>query len=295
MPKIKSDGRRQQTISRTATVSGFGYWSGKDVRLEFRPAAPHSGITFVRSDFPSPRRIPARVEHRVEMPRRTTLAANGASVEMVEHVLAALYGLHVDNCEIWVDSSEMPGADGSSQAFVTAILEAGIVEQAKPRKRITIKSRFRVGSETAWIEAAPSRDEKSFSLGYTLDYGADSPIGRRHFQIAITPDAFQSELAQARTFILEEEAIWLRERGLGQKVSTQDLLVFGRHGLIDNHLRFDDECVRHKMLDVVGDLSLIQCDLVGEFTAFRSGHKLNAELVNEILFAQNASSLRKSA
>ena len=110
--------RRQTTIAKSATVTGFGLWSGKDICLEFRPAEPNSGIVFVRSDLGPDARVPARVEHRIESPRRTTLSANGVSVEMVEHVMAALAGLRIDNCEIHVDAPEMPGMDGSSLAFL---------------------------------------------------------------------------------------------------------------------------------------------------------------------------------
>src|SRR5437762_11052379 len=121
--------RKQRTIARPAEVTGFGYWSGKNARVEFRPAAPSSGIVFVRDDLDRPRRIPVAVEHRIEVPRRTALAADGSQVEMVEHILAALYGLSIDNCEIWVDGPEMPGCDGSAQPFVAALDAAGVVEQ----------------------------------------------------------------------------------------------------------------------------------------------------------------------
>ena len=121
--------RRQCTISRPAVVEGFGYWSGRDVRVEFRPAAADTGYVFVRTDLASPVRIPASIEHRVESPRRTTLRSGGAEVAMVEHVLAALGGLQVDNCEIHVDAAELPGCDGSSRPFVQALDAAGIEPQ----------------------------------------------------------------------------------------------------------------------------------------------------------------------
>ena len=110
-------------------MAGFGYWSGRDVHVELRPAPPHTGIVFVRRDFEPARRIPADVHKRIEVPRRTTLVAEGTQVEMVEHVLAALYGLAIDNCEVWVDSSELPGLDGSCQPLVEALLAAGVIEQ----------------------------------------------------------------------------------------------------------------------------------------------------------------------
>src|SRR5262245_1254011 len=121
--------RKQRTIAHPTEVTGFGYWSGKNVKVEFRPAPVNAGIVFVREDLERPRRMPVSVEHRIEVPRRTALAADGCQVEMVEHILAAIYGLAIDNCEIWVDGQEMPGCDGSAQPFVAALDAAGIVEQ----------------------------------------------------------------------------------------------------------------------------------------------------------------------
>ncbi len=114
--------RYQNTIAEPVSVEGFGYWSGLDVRVEFRPAEPHTGIVFVRTDLPRLCRIPAQVTNRIEIPRRTSLRAHGFTVEMVEHVMASLAGLQIDNCEIWVNRAEMPGCDGSSRPFVDALL-----------------------------------------------------------------------------------------------------------------------------------------------------------------------------
>ncbi|MGI8980640.1 MAG: UDP-3-O-acyl-N-acetylglucosamine deacetylase [Pirellulaceae bacterium] len=274
--------RKQRTISRPAEVTGFGYWSGKDVRVEFRPAPPQSGIVFVRGDLDRPRRIPVAVEHRIEVPRRTALAADGAQVEMVEHILAALYGLSIDNCEIWVDGPEMPGCDGSAQAFVAALDAAGAVEQPALRRRLVVTDITRVGDDDCWIEARPLPGGR-LSLKYKLDYGQNNPIGKQAIEVALSAASFRQELAPARTFILQEEADWLRQRGLGTRVTNQDLLVFGPEGVLDNELRFDNECVRHKALDLLGDLSLAGFDLAGQFIAYKSGHRLNAELVKVLL------------
>jgi UDP-3-O-[3-hydroxymyristoyl] N-acetylglucosamine deacetylase len=263
-------------------VAGFGYWSGRDVQVEFRPAPPHSGIVFVRRELEPPRRIAADVRQRIEVPRRTTLAGDGTQVEMVEHVLAALYGLAIDNCEVWVDGSELPGLDGSCQPMVEALLAAGIVEHAASRRRLVVTDVTRVGDDETWVEARPTRGS-GLTIKYRLDYGSNSPIGRQTIELTISPSVFRTELAAARTFILAEEAEWLRQRGLGQRVTNQDLLVFGPEGPIDNELRMENECVRHKALDLVGDLALARCDLVGHFIAHRSGHRLNAELVKVLL------------
>jgi UDP-3-O-acyl N-acetylglucosamine deacetylase len=274
--------RKQQTIVKPAAVEGFGYWSGRDIRVELLPAAANTGIVFVRTDVEPPVRIEAVVSNRIEVPRRTTLSRQGSRVEMVEHLMAALSGLQVDNCEIRVNGAEMPGMDGSAAAFVDALLGAGIVEQDAPRALLIVGDVTRVGNEEVWIEARPSLN-KQLTVKYRLDYGNDNAIGRQTLQTSITPKTFRAELATSRTFMLQAEADWLRSQGLGTRVTTSDLLVFGDLGPIDNELRFDNECVRHKILDVVGDLALAGCDLVGEIVAHRSGHRLNAELVQALL------------
>ncbi|MBC8356632.1 MAG: UDP-3-O-[3-hydroxymyristoyl] N-acetylglucosamine deacetylase [Planctomycetes bacterium] len=274
--------RSQHTIAKPVEVAGFGYWSGKDVRVEFRPAESGTGLVFVRQDLDSRPRIPALVENRIETPLRTTLVAGGVSVEMVEHVLAACAGLEVDNCEIWVDQPEMPGCDGSSQAFVDALKHAGIVEQNETRKRLVVSDVTRVGDAESWVEVRP-RPRGGLKVKYRLDYGSENAIGRQTIELAVTPESFCRELAEARTFLFESEAEWLRSRGLGTRVTVEDLVVFGDEGPIGNELRFEDECVRHKALDLVGDFALAGCEIVGTVIAHRSGHRLNAELVRALL------------
>ena len=274
--------RIQHTLSNPVSVSGFGYWSGLDVRIEFRPAAIDTGITFVRADLPDQPRIPACVGNRIDLPLRTALASGTASVEMVEHIMAALASEEVDNCEVWVDRAEMPGMDGSSQAFVDALRSVSRVNQARSRARLVVTEPIRVGDETSWIEATPSHHGEYY-VEYQLDYTNCPAIGRQCFGIETGRDTFANQLANARTFLLEQEAQWLRDQGLGQKVTYQDLLVFGAEGPINNTLRYEDECVRHKTLDVIGDLALAGYDLDARIVACRSGHRLNAEMVRCLL------------
>ncbi len=283
--------RQQRTIGKTTSVTGFGLWSGNDVHVEFRPAAPDTGLVFVRSDLARHTRIPAAVDWRIEVPRRTNLAVGEVTVAMVEHVIAACAGLQIDNCEIWVDEAEMPGMDGSSSAFVEALDEAGIVAQSAPRSQLVVTEPLRVGSDTEWVEARPT-DDGVLTCEYHLDYGP-GPIGRQSFRLSLSPDAFRQELAPARTFLMLQEAEWLRSSGLGTRVTYQDLLVFDDERPIDNRLRFDDECVRHKTLDMVGDLALAGCDVIGHVVAHRSGHRLNAELVAALLERREATQHRE--
>ncbi|MDX1962816.1 MAG: UDP-3-O-acyl-N-acetylglucosamine deacetylase [Pirellulales bacterium] len=284
--------RRQRTLARAVGVTGHGYWTGEKVRVEFRPAPECTGIVFVRGDLPQPARIPAVAAARIEIPRRTVLEHGPARVEMVEHALAALAGLQIDNCEIWLDRQELPGLDGSSQDYVDALTWAGVCAQQAPRAQLVISEVIRLGDEQSWIEARPAAGP-GLSLRYVLDYGPRGPIGRQIKQIQLCPRIFREELAACRTFLLREEAEWLMAQGLGRRATLRDLLVFDTEGPVENTLRFPDECVRHKLLDMVGDLALAGCDLVGHVTAHRSGHRLNAELVSHLLARPPA--LRRSA
>jgi UDP-3-O-acyl N-acetylglucosamine deacetylase len=274
--------RYQRTIARPAQVTGFGYWSGQDCQVDFRPAPVDRGITFIRRDLTPAVCIPATWAQRVDTPRRTTLMALTARVEMVEHILAALAGLHIDNCEVVVSAAEMPGCDGSCLPFTNALLDAGIVEQRAERPQWVVRRTTRVGDGQRWVEIRPP-EGTGLTLQYHLDYGPGSAIGRQSIRVNLTPEAFYRALAPARTFLLDSEARQLRQQGLGTRVTSHDLLVFDERGPIGNRLRFPDECVRHKTLDLVGDLALAGCDLVGHVVAYRSGHQLNAELVTTLL------------
>ena len=287
--------RQQATIASTVSVSGFGFWSGQDVTLEFHPAEPDRGITFVRVDLPGQPTISAEVRHRVQGPRRTTLVDNGCAVEMVEHVLAALAGLQIDNCEIHVNRAEMPGCDGSSLAFTKMLNAAGKVSQMSTRSRITVAQPIRVGDDKAWIEARPNSDGR-YRLTFDLDYPSEPAIGAQTFTYEHSNDSFETEIAPARTFVLAAEAEALQSKGLGRRVTNQDVLVFDQAGPMDNTLRFPNECARHKALDMIGDFSLAGADLVGDFVANRSGHLLNSQMVFALLSqAANNSIHRRSA
>jgi UDP-3-O-acyl N-acetylglucosamine deacetylase len=285
--------RRQRTLRRTATVDGFGYFSGQDIRVEFRPAAAGSGVTFIRRDL-GDARVSVSPALRIDVPRRTTLEQQGVRVEMVEHILATLAGLHIDNCEIAVDAAEMPGCDGSALPFVEALDAAGVVEQHVPRPRIQVGRTIRVGSDDSWIEARPARGA-GLSISFELDYGSHTAIGRQSFALDVTPESFRAELAPCRTFLLEEVARAMAAQGIGARVTPHNLLIFTPSGPIDNTLRFDNECARHKVLDVIGDLALTGCDVAADVVAYRSGHKLHAELASRLLEQAEATNDQWSA
>jgi UDP-3-O-acyl N-acetylglucosamine deacetylase len=273
--------RSPRTIARPAPVHGIGFLTGATVRLRFGPAPPGTGIVFVRTDLQPAAHIPARFDHVTGTQRRTTLGEPPAQVGLVEHVLAALAGLRIDNCFVELNAPEPPGLDGSAWGFVEALLDAGVVLQPGQRGvwGVDEAAVVRAGGATLALHPGPSEELR---LSYFLNYGHCSPIDRQSHTQPLTPESFINELACCRTFILESEIAELRSQGLGTRTTTADLLVFGPQGPINNRLRFANEPARHKVLDLVGDLALLGQDLRGHVVAYRSGHPLNVELVRTL-------------
>ena len=184
--------RKQTTLARSVSVSGFGFWSGRDITLTFCPAAAGTGVVFVRSDLPGKPRIEAVVRNRVNGPRRTTLVANGVAVEMVEHVLAALAGLKIDNCEVHINRAEMPGCDGSSAAFVNALLSVEVVTLEALRPVIRVQREIVVGEGQSWIKAEPVT--QGLEVGVSVELRMPSNWSQV-FNSIINPLTFQNQIA----------------------------------------------------------------------------------------------------
>ena len=274
--------RDQNTIAQSTSLTGFGFWTGNDVTIQFRPAPPNSGIVFVRSDLFGQPRVPALVDYREEKPRQTSLVCNGTRVDMVEHVLAALSGLQIDNCEIWTDQPEMPGFDGSSQVFLTALNDAGIVAQPAKRPVRVVTRAFRIGDDHSYIIVTTNR-RGTCEFQYTLIPETNYPLPMQQCRFEFSPEHFRDELSQTRTFIAQHEADTLLAQGLCQRVTPQNVLVLTETGPLENNFRYDNECARHKTLDMVGDFALLGYDLVGTVESVRGGHSLNAECVRQLL------------
>ena len=249
--------------------------------VEFVPAPAGTGIVFTRDAAGVPVRVPATVDHRVEATARTNLASAGVRVQMVEHAISALAGLGIDCCQVRVDAEEMPGLDGSAQAFVDAIDAAGSELLGAPVEPLVVGETCRVGDDDAWVEVSPPRFG-GLSVEYELDYGP-GPIGRQTLALRVTPESYRKELASARTFISQDDATRLREAGLATTVGYGDLLVFDADGPVGNSLRWPDECVRHKVLDLVGDLALVGRPLHAHVRARRSGHRLNGAMAARLV------------
>jgi UDP-3-O-[3-hydroxymyristoyl] N-acetylglucosamine deacetylase len=273
--------RYQRTIARPVELMGVGFLTGAAVRLRFQPAPPSTGVVFVRSDLRSHTQIPAYIDQVTGTARRTTLGHAPAEVALVEHVLATLAGMRIDNCYVELNAPEPPGLDGSAQQFVDLVRRAGTRLQLAQRTIWATEAPLIVAHKGACLTLHPAQDH-TLQITYILDYGSRSPIDLQRATQVITPENFANEIASCRTFILDSEAEELRRQGLGSRTTLADLLVFGPKGPIDNRLRFANEPARHKILDLVGDLSLFGFDIAGHVVAYRSGHPLNIEMVRAL-------------
>jgi len=274
----KTHRSQQQTLARTALIAGHGLFHGIDVKVRLRPADPGTGIVFRRVDLKDRPEVAAHVDNVRSAARRTVLASrSGAVVETVEHLMAALAGLQVDNCLVEIDSIEVPAVDGSCMPFCEAILAAGLTQQSTARSFLSVEESQGVSDRAGeqWIEIIPAYDGNA-TVDYRLDYGPEAVIASQSFSVELTPEAFLRDIAAARTFVLQDEVAALHQMGFGRHLTGRNLVVFDADGsVIDNTLRWQDEPVRHKILDCIGDLALSGRVFVGRVVARRSGHKLN--------------------
>jgi UDP-3-O-[3-hydroxymyristoyl] N-acetylglucosamine deacetylase/3-hydroxyacyl-[acyl-carrier-protein] dehydratase len=271
----------QKTIKGEAKVSGRGVFGGKEVKVIFRPASADSGVVFVRTDVQEPVRIGAVASNLAERSRRTTLKKGSVSVEAVEHCLAAVSALGIDNLVIEIDGLELPAPDCSSVEYFKVLKRIGLVAQSEERKEFIITEPVTINSGDACVYALPSTDD-GLSITFDLDYGGHTGVGRQIFSCRVTAESFEKNLAPARTFCLEAEAKQFQARGMGTHIGPRDVLVIGSDGPIKNSFRFPDECARHKIVDLIGDLALVGRAVKGRIVAYKSGHSLNQQLVRKL-------------
>ncbi len=283
----------QKTIKTAVIVSGIGLHTGQNTSITLRPAKADEGIYFCRVDLPGKPSVklePPSIVTDPSVSRCSIIEANGVRVMTVEHLLAALNGLGIDNLIIEINGPEVPGLDGSSLDFVKAIESAGVEELKLPRRYLEIQQPILVSNEKASIVIVPSKD---FEVSYTLDY--DHPLLRtQRVSFDIRRETFLQDIAPARTFCLESEAQEIQSRGLGKGANHQNTLVISDKGPLDNAFRFEDECARHKVLDIVGDLFLLGLGIRGKVHALRSGHSLNRALVKKIDQLQRNTAMTKA-
>ncbi|MBI1370919.1 MAG: UDP-3-O-[3-hydroxymyristoyl] N-acetylglucosamine deacetylase [Planctomycetes bacterium] len=281
----------QRTIERTSTVEGPGLFMGEKATVRFKPAPVDHGIVFIRTDVSDggePVRIPALVSNVTKRARRTALRRGAAAIETTEHCLSAIAGLGIDNLIVEVVGPELPGLDGSAEPYVKALNEAGVIEQTSLRRVLTITEPIVCEDGDSMIAALPA-DKPSLQVIYDLDYGSKNPIGKQLYAFNSDNGDYVHNIAPARTFVLEAEAKALQQAGLGKHLTPDTLLVIGANGPIGNNkFRFDDEPVRHKIVDVIGDLALVGCPIRGRIVAYKSGHALNQQLARKLLKLRQA-------
>ncbi len=265
----------QQTVKRRVTFEGIGLHSGQPSKIDVSPAPANSGIVFRVEGHRG--RIPALPGSVVDSHYATTLGVNGTRVQTVEHLMAAAAGLGIDNLDIRVEGGEIPAADGSAEPFVALLRAAGRTTLAARRQPLVITRPIRVGTDSRWLQAVPS---DVFRVSYTLD-SSHPAVGTQATSFEPTENVFVEELAPARTYGFLKDVEALRKNGLAQGGSLDNAIVVGKRGVL-NGLRYRDEFVRHKILDLIGDLALLGRPVVGHVIARNAGHALNFELVTAI-------------
>ena len=272
--------RQQQTLSNPISCTGVGLHTGKPVTLTLRPAPAETGIVFVNRNGHAGATLAASVDHLVATELCTAISGNGFQVKTIEHVLAALAGLNVDNAFVDIDAAEAPVMDGSSAPFVQLIQSAGVVSQTRRRSFLKITRPLEIVDGSRRIRIEPSSTPR---ITYTIQY--DHPLIRTQtYAYEHSTYAFETEIAGARTFgfLQEVEALW--SRGLGRGGNLENTVVLSEDGILnESGLRFSDEFVRHKVLDLIGDFSLLGLPFIGHLIADRSGHALHTRLVKQIL------------
>lgn len=271
----------QTTIRQEVSIDGVGIHTGKNIKIVLKPAKADSGISFIRTDIsnsPVIRLGLSNLSAPSSTDRRTILGEGKARIETVEHLLAALSGIEIDNVVVELNGSELPGLDGSAKCYVDKIKEAGRVTLNADRKLFYVREPICVEDNGSRIVVLP---DINLRISYTLHYPKTS-IKTQYNSFIITPEIFEKEIAPSRTFCVEEEVESLLKAGLGKGASYENTLVLGKDGVIKNKIRFEDEFLRHKVLDLIGDLSVFGMQVKGHILCVKSGHALNIKLVEKI-------------
>ena len=253
-------------------LAGLGVHNGRNTRVALEPASADTGIIFVADG----QEIEALLPNAQALQRQTSLIANGVAIATIEHLVATLMSLGVDNAVVHVTGGEVPAMDGSARCFVDAIDEVGLVFFKKHKKILRVVAPVRVSDGAAWAQLTPA----SSGMSFDVEVAFRQPIGRQRHILSLTPETFRHELASARSFGSLDEAQRLWSQGLALGASLENSLVYDERGVLNPHgVRYENECARHKMLDAVGDLALAGAPLIGAFRSYRSGHRLNVSLL----------------
>ncbi len=274
--------KNQKTIEKSASIEGIGLHTGEKSRLTFKPSAVNSGILFVKKGSADAEPVKPDIDSLLDtrkFPRRTSIGNGHFQIHTVEHLLSALYSMEIDNVIIEIEGSECPGMDGSAKPFVDVFKKAGIKTLNNERDVFPVKEPIYVSSNGTHIIALPS-DE--FKISYMLDYPG-TMLNSEYASYTITPESYEKEIAPARTFCMREEVESLKKLGLGKGSDYKNTLVIdGKKGVIDNKFRFNDEPVRHKISDLIGDLALFGNYISAHIIGIKSGHSINTKLIKKI-------------
>jgi len=280
----------QRTLRRSIACAGIGLHSGKKVALSLRPAPAGAGIRFRRADLGG-LEVPATVQHVGGINYATGLTRDAVHIDTVEHLLSALVSLGIDNVLVELNSPEVPIMDGSAAPFVYLIHEAGVKVQSASRKYMKVIRPITMTRGDKRIALYPS---DHFKVTYSIAY--DHPLLRHQSRtIRLSEEAFVDQIAPARTFTFLKEVEMLRQQGLALGGSLENAIVVGDTGVLNNALRFDDEFVRHKILDVIGDMALVGHPLIGHLVAHRGGHALHTAFAAQVLEEQDGWTLVEAA
>jgi len=278
---------KQRTLKKAISATGVGLHNGEKVTLTLRPAAPNTGIIFKRVDLPQPNEILATPDAVRDTRMCSALEANGARVATVEHIMSALAGLGIDNVYIDVDAAEIPIMDGSSGPFVFLLQEAGIAEQAAAKKFIRVKKTIEVIEGDKWVRFEPYH---GFKIDFTIQF--NHPVFEHsgsNVKIDFAADSYIKEISRARTFGFMHEVEYLRSNGLARGGSLDNAIVLDEYRVLNTDgLRYDDEFVKHKVLDAIGDLYMLGHPILGAFYAYKSGHALNNLLIRALMQDETA-------
>jgi len=270
----------QRTVKNDIECSSIGLHSGRKVSMRIRPAGVDEGITFVRTDLPGNHAIKADITNVCDTTLATTIGNNGSAVSTVEHLMSAFSGMGVDNAMIEVNAPEVPIMDGSALPFVNMLKMVGTRLQGKCKKLLVIKEAISVEDETGTAMLLPASE---FTITYKIDF-KHPLIGQQSYHLAFSDVTYEKEICRARTFGFLKDVEYLQARGLALGGSLKNAIVLNENKIINKEgLRCPEEFVKHKILDAIGDLSLLGMPIIGHFIAYKSGHKLNNRLLQEIL------------
>jgi UDP-3-O-[3-hydroxymyristoyl] N-acetylglucosamine deacetylase len=278
---------KQRTLKNIISATGVGLHTGEKVYLTLRPAPPDTGILFCRTDMPGSSQIPAHAENVGDTRLSTTLVNGSARISTVEHLLSALAGLGIDNAYIDVSAAEIPIMDGSASPFVFLIQSAGIEEQNAPKRYIRVKRTVEARDGDKWARFEPY---DGFKVSFRIDF--DHPVFKRtrqQVEVDFAKTSFVREVSRARTFGFMRDIEFLRENNLALGGSLDNAVVVDDYRILnEDGLRYEDEFVKHKILDAVGDLYLLGHSLIGAFSGYKSGHELNNQLLRALLADKTA-------